>query len=1165
MSTGPALVASQAVGGRERGQSGGRSRGRGGGGGGGGGRGRGREDGQDTEQQQHEYQPYLYDTSSQPAAPKFSRYRSLRGKSVSTIPNTVTVTASSSISGSDNSSRRSSSNAEMMHNQNPHQPSRSGQLQEAASGNSIARSMSRYRRRANSVSVNRDVTPKIDSDPPHPCYHEPSVPPVPAIPCLPLNTASASPAEKEIQGHDADDAYGFPPLDRPPPPPPSLPPPLPAAAAAIATTTAAPAPAPASRHQVRHSDTTTRPHHRRNMESHWGRPSTASDESRGRRRTDREEQRRKPGSQEQAARHAEEAARLEAERDRIIKEQKRNDLRRLEAELANTQKAVFHAPKPRSPVLEKFAMLTKSRKSKDTLSPGLSSTSSAAGSVVDFGRTLSHEPPRPVPAHIEPGGRGIVPQTDAPSSAINAGDRTVAVRCRHHTFDLEVTPETTPVDILFQISNQMSYDLEISPANCVVVEMYGMLGLERRLRRYERIRDVMNTWDGDTQNQLVVTVSDSEDQDYDLEVDSVPKTRDPPQGCQVYMYHSNRPGKWNKRWITLLDNGQILCAKKPASTLADKDTSSLCRLSDYDIYTPTESHMRRHIKPPKRFCFAVKSQEKTTVFMNTDNYVQYFSTEDPTVAAQFRERVHGWRSWYLVDRRPEVKKPRQPKTSIPKVDEKPPQITASKHAPKKSVNVAALDGHRLRVSIDESPYAIGQFEPLLDMKRFDKRLSQFGKDFLPPPPIPDISTMPKSAPAGKADMRLVDSIPTVGGDGFTGGLLGRGYDERKQAAQAEMERLGARRRPSTKDEAFTEGPSLLNRPAAEPPSPAHKPESPSWFPSALEHSAKQRVTTTTRPSTSAGVMTSHSHTRRSSMTRATSAHPPPPPLPLNLKPITNTTTTATATTTTTGAKPPSSSSSSTSPSSKRPHHPPSTIHPNPLASQPTGISHSNRRERPKPLVNLSSPTTPTIQEPPQWNKEGTGHGVKGTEGLHHLIDLITVADPTTSTAKKGVTTAGGGGGGTLLAVPPRSTLRSRPSGGGSGIGGSSGGGGGTLSRTRSKSSSGAAVSSRGIGTEGPPPVPLLPRLGGENVAGLGLRLRMKDTRAEEDDKDREVREMKERVLRERERVRVREKERERERGRERERDMNSRRGGGGGGGATATTVSSGRTGTLKVV
>ncbi|KAI1354857.1 hypothetical protein F5Y01DRAFT_271532 [Xylaria sp. FL0043] len=635
----------------------------------------------------------------------------------------------------------------------------------------------------------------------------------------------------------------------------------------------------------------------------------------------------------------------EEERDRLLEEQKAKDLQRLEEELEKSRRTRAQPNKFRSPVVDKFMFLSKgSKNSKEGLSPVSPTTTSAGPST----RKSAQEPAKNQPTHIEPGGKGIVPQKDAPTSAINAGDRSVAVRCRHNTFSLPITPETTAVDIISQASSRVGNDVNISPENCLVIEQYGVLGLERRLRRYERIRDVMNSWDSDEQNRLAVTFSEPNDKHEDLDVGAVTNREEGPLGCHLHMYHSNRPGKWNKRWITLLESGQIICAKKPNGKSTDKDAASLCHLSDYDIYTPTESQMRRHIKPPKRFCYAIKSQHKTTIFLNTENYVQYFSTDDPQVAHEFRQKAHSWRSWYLVDRSPEARKTQFSAPTKPE-EKSHVQSTVATSTAKKPENVASVDGHCLRVSTDESPYVIGQFEPLLDMKRFDKRLSQFGKDFVPPE-----SELPKQksnqsvsrrlTKREKPDYKLPPTSRRESEEGFTGGLLGGEYDNRKQAL-AELEK---KKHPP--ELAFTEGPSLLNS-QPDPELSTTQPESPSWFPSALEHTAKQRAvppSAAARPTTSAGTG------RRFSLT-ATS-HPP------------------------TGL-----GSSSSRPSTQhRSQYPYTQPHPNPLGSQSAAFPNSDRRAPPKPLVDL----TPKIQEPPQWSKEKKGHGVKPPDDITHLVDFI---------------------------------------------------------------------------------------------------------------------------------------------------------------------------------
>ncbi|KAI0399310.1 hypothetical protein F4802DRAFT_53566 [Xylaria palmicola] len=868
-------------------------------------------------------------------APRPSRYRSLRKMSVSANAPSTAQRADS----------------------DKHEPD---QRHDRATTNSISRSMSRYRRRAASVTAGTDNNAAVTMG-----SGVTTAPPVPAIPSL-LKTES-TPATASTQTES---------MPKSPP-----------------------------QHRLRRADI------------HRQAAGQKADERDQDTNATRDSKRRQPVVAGPDNQHGSPEMRnpsWDAERDRLLEEQKRKDLQRLEEQLESVQSAKPQSHRFRSQTVEKLVLLAKgNRNSKDGMSPASPMTASARSSVQNSGS----EHVKTLPAHIEPGGKGIVPQKDAPASAINAGDRNVTVRCRHHTFSLPVTPETTTVDLIAQASGALSHNVDINPGRCAVVEQYTVLGLERRLRHYEHIRDVMNSWERDAQNQLAIVLLDQDDSHVNLNIDAVPESKDAPSGFQLYMYHSNRPGKWNKRWITLFENGQIACAKKPNAKMTDKDTANLCHLSDYDIYTPTESHMRRHIKPPKLFCFAIKSQHKTTLFLNTENYVQYFSTEDSTVASEFREKAHGWRSWYLVDRNPDARK-KQPRSGA-KAEKEPPALPLIAAAPKKHES-SHSDEHHPQLSIDDAPYPIGKFEPLIDMKRFDKRLSQFGEDTLPresdstSKQIPEPSVRRRLSKREKPGREHRQATKRESQDGFTGGLLAEEYNNRKQAL-AELEK---KKRPL--ELAFTDGPSLLNTQLASE-APIEHPVSPPWFPSAIEHTAKQRshpATTDVEPTASAG--------DRSYSLNATTHRP----IGLHSSAIRPSTQHA----------PPHSSL-----------HTNSQRHAHASGSQPTEPSHVERRLPHKPLVDL----TPAFQEPPQWLHQKRGHGVKPPEGFGHLINLISPSNGMDNTPT-----------GHLASPPHRMAHRPTTSGSSS------------LGRTRSMSS---ATSPRRPLLDEAPPIPLLPAgLGHEN-------------------------------------------------------------------------------------
>ncbi|KAI0150209.1 hypothetical protein GGR57DRAFT_200238 [Xylariaceae sp. FL1272] len=781
-----------------------------------------------------------------------SRYRSTRNPNASTPPTSVATSAAS--------------------------PSHAmgGQQVTAAPANSISRSMSRYRRSANSLSA--------DSKTANP---DPALPPVPALPDS-VKMARGRREEEELvspststvdssmrrQFQDAEHNKRSP-ID------------------------------PANDREG-HATMRHLPNRDRQPTVNRDVPRKTSDKH-------REAERMSPDQERLQA---------EAEVERRLAEQKKKDLQRLEEELENSQRGATQPQKSNHSVSAKFSVLKKRRGSKEGLSP---TSPKAVGTTA--GRKPGPDLVESEPARVENRGRGLTSQFDAPKAAINTGDRSVTVRCKHHTFSLPVTPETTVADILIQTTNQMTYDFQFTVKNSVVCEHYSVLSLERRIRHYENIRDVMNTWDRDAQNRLVVEFINADENHEDLCMESVAQTNDGSSSFQWNMYHSNRPGKWNKKWISLLGNGQIIAAKRPDAPATDKDTASLCRLSDYDIYTPTEAQMRRHLKPPKRFCFAIKSQQKTTIFLNTDNYVQYFCTEDPRAAQEFRKKVHAWRSWYLVDRRPEVQNAKREAQMVKPTENAP---VAAEFASNKSTHMPLLQGHRAKVSMSTNKhYSIGKFEPFMDPERFERPLSQQTIMPLKNGPSTPRRLSKTESPTHQKGMSI-SNRPSE--EGFTGGLLASQYEDRKQAlAEAE--------RKQSDDLTVNSGYQSSHE----------KADSPSWFPSALEHSASKQSSNSelTQPKTPIGTGERRPSAPHATTSRALAPH------------------------------------SSRRGSSAR-HHTDHEAHKAETESEHSK-SHHSRREQPKPLVDLTPPA-PTLQGAIQWQKRG--HGVKAPNGTTHLVDLI---------------------------------------------------------------------------------------------------------------------------------------------------------------------------------
>lgn len=237
-----------------------------------------------------------------------------------------------------------------------------------------------------------------------------------------------------------------------------------------------------------------------------------------------------------------------------------------------------------------------------------------------------------------PSQEGLAGDIDTPVSAINAGERRVRVKCNQTSVFVRVTPSTTTTEVVRSAAEMISENIDIAAS--MLLECIPQLGLERPLRDYEHIRDIMNSWDSDAQNHLIVISSTVGGFAGNLDFQSAARGR--PGEKRVYMYHSHQPGKWDKRWITLRSDGQVLLAKNDGG-----ETTNICHISDFDIYMPTRRQMRK-LKPPKKTCYAIKSQQKSSMFLTTANYLHFFSSGDATLAAEWYQAVHEWRSWYLV-------------------------------------------------------------------------------------------------------------------------------------------------------------------------------------------------------------------------------------------------------------------------------------------------------------------------------------------------------------------------------------------------------------------------------------------------------------------------------------------------------------------------------------
>ena len=348
----------------------------------------------------------------------------------------------------------------------------------------------------------------------------------------------------------------------------------------------------------------------------------------------------------------------------------------------------------------------------------------------------------------------------------------------------------------------------INVTSDILVESFRKVGLRRPLRLYEHVRDIMNSWDSDEQNDLEISCPTAEVKNWShdtLVASKVPDAK--PEGMSCFIQYSSKPGKWSKRYITLRPDGLLVMARNEAG----KDQENICHISDFDIYTPTK-RKREKIKPPKKNCWAVKSQQKSNIFSDETRYVHFFSTADETTASQFYEAIQVWRSWHL-------------KHVMGEGQKKAPDTKAANGAmangkPQGEMGSGESGSHTRNTSVS-SYYQLGSFKPLFDLESFGKDLDSAGSSRdLSSQTRADTHAMharkmstrvknPPPAAFSRGGLVTEPALPATDrtesspqGIGFAStSLLGEEYARKQRELQEREKQAGG---------PFTEGPSLIN-------------------------------------------------------------------------------------------------------------------------------------------------------------------------------------------------------------------------------------------------------------------------------------------------------------------------------------------------------------------
>lgn len=210
------------------------------------------------------------------------------------------------------------------------------------------------------------------------------------------------------------------------------------------------------------------------------------------------------------------------------------------------------------------------------------------------------------------------------------------------TLNLPIESDTTTDDIKSAAASLIPRDADFTTS--VVVECVVAQGLERRLRGFENVRDVMNSWGPFHENFLRIDRRSTSA--FRQEVAGVPPIDAPLTDSSFLLQHALCPKEWKACWVTLRADGHLFAANR--DNYSPDNAALLCHLSMFDIYTSSGQEFKHRRDTPAKFCYALKSQNKTRVSCVDRETVHFFCTEDEALADRFYQLIHRWRSWYLV-------------------------------------------------------------------------------------------------------------------------------------------------------------------------------------------------------------------------------------------------------------------------------------------------------------------------------------------------------------------------------------------------------------------------------------------------------------------------------------------------------------------------------------
>ncbi|KAF8319073.1 hypothetical protein DL93DRAFT_2053897 [Clavulina sp. PMI_390] len=213
------------------------------------------------------------------------------------------------------------------------------------------------------------------------------------------------------------------------------------------------------------------------------------------------------------------------------------------------------------------------------------------------------------------------------ASNVPGVDHRIFIESKQKYVKVRITAQTRAADVLARVSSMPGGLLrgpnsdERAIGGWMLYEVAVDFGMERPVREYELVVDVLGTWPagaagvGAQVNYLIIKRSGLRGA---LSMKHLPKSSPIHEGT---VQHESKKGKWSKRSLKLREHS-LFIAKKDVCRFPGKDEVHLCSLSNFDGYYVTKPH-----RAPKNFVFAVRSTDNLNMFENPSDSVHIFSCE----------------------------------------------------------------------------------------------------------------------------------------------------------------------------------------------------------------------------------------------------------------------------------------------------------------------------------------------------------------------------------------------------------------------------------------------------------------------------------------------------------------------------------------------------------